>query len=183
MRQEKPPIEPQYSVEEVEALSSHFQALPYGQAREIADGMTLRFSDAGHILGSASVELDGNGPAGSWVVIFSGDVGPRAVPFLCDPVPPSPNDGPDMVILESTYGDRDHWPLDQTLSELRQILLAAVEHGEKVLIPPSRSAARNRSSIISRSSSSAESSRSFPSTSTRPWGSRRWRFIDRTKGV
>jgi len=135
MRQGKPPIEPLYSPEEVEGLRPLFRSLPYGQAREVAEGITLRFSDAGHILGSASVELTGNGPDGRWVIVFSGDLGPRGVPFLRDPVPPSPSEEPDVVVLESTYGDRDHRPLDQTLDELRRILLAAIEHGEMVLIP------------------------------------------------
>ena len=102
---------------------------------EIAQGMSLRFFDAGHILGSASVEMTVEENGKERMLIFSGDLGPKDVPILRDPVPPDPPAGPDLVVLESTYGDRDHRPMDATLDEFRQILKEAIASHDKVLIP------------------------------------------------
>ena len=89
--------------------------------------MRLRFFDAGHILGSASaMTVQENGK--ERMLIFSGDLGPKDVPILRDPVPPDPPAGPDLVVLESTYGDRDHRPMDATLDEFRPDL----EGGDRV---------------------------------------------------
>ena len=134
-RQGRPLVGPLYGPAEVEAVESRFQALPYGQPREIAPGMSLRFFDAGHILGSASAEMTVQENGKERVLIFSGDLGPKDVPILRDPVPPDPPAGPDLVVLESTYGDRDHRPMDATLDEFRQILKEAIASHDKVLIP------------------------------------------------
>jgi metallo-beta-lactamase family protein len=134
-RQGKPWVEPLYRPEDVQAVEGKLQGLPYGESREVATGVNLRFSDAGHILGSSSVELSVEEGGRLWTLIFSGDLGPRGVPFLRDPVPPDPPAGADLVVMESTYGDRDHRPIRETLDEFHQILQAASRAGEKVLIP------------------------------------------------
>jgi metallo-beta-lactamase family protein len=134
-RQGKPQVEPLYSPDDVRAVEGRFQGLPYGEGREIARGVRLRFSDAGHILGSSSVELTVDDGGRQWVLVFSGDLGPRNVPFLRDPVPPDPPVAPDLVVMESTYGDRDHRPLGETLVQFRQLLQEAIQSDEKVLIP------------------------------------------------
>jgi metallo-beta-lactamase family protein len=116
-------------------MQSRFLELPYTQPREIAPGVSLRLFDAGHILGSASVELTIEDYQRRRVLVFSGDLGPRNIPILRDPVPPDPTANADLVVLESTYGDRDHRPLEETLAEFLRVLQQAVRAREKVLIP------------------------------------------------
>lgn len=135
LRRGRPTIEPLYGPDEVQAIVGRFQAVPYGVTREVAKGVWLRFFDAGHILGSASVELSVEERGRRRVLVFSGDLGPRGVPILRDPVPPDPPAGADLVVLESTYGDRDHRSLEATVDEFRAILEQAVADGGKVLVP------------------------------------------------
>jgi metallo-beta-lactamase family protein len=134
-RMGKPPSEPLFAPEHVEAVEGRFQTLPYGESREIARGVTVRFYDAGHILGSASVELSVDDGQTKRILVFSGDLGPVGVPLLREPIPPDPPAPPDLVIMESTYGDRDHRPLNETLDQFRGILQDAINRQEKVLIP------------------------------------------------
>ncbi len=134
-RQGRPLEEPLYVPEDVERVRSRFRPLPYLEPREVAPGITLRFTEAGHILGSASVELTVEEEGRRQVLVFSGDLGPRGVPILRDPEPPRPSQDPDLVVLESTYGDRDHRPMGPTLDELRSILKEAIDAGSKVFIP------------------------------------------------
>jgi metallo-beta-lactamase family protein len=101
----------------------------------VTEDVTVVFHEAGHILGSASVEMRVREGGKEKVVVFSGDIGPRGVPLMNDPEPPRPEGGADVVILESTYGDRDHRPLDATEEELREIMKEAVWSKEKVLVP------------------------------------------------
>lgn len=125
---------PLYTSLEVGQILPHLAPLPYDDAREVAPGITARFVDAGHILGSASLELTvtESGGAEPKVVVFSGDIGPKGAPLLRDPVPFA---HADAVFLESTYGDRDHRPQDQTVAELLDVLRQARAGGGKVLIP------------------------------------------------
>jgi metallo-beta-lactamase family protein len=132
LRAGKGPGRPLYGSADVEALAPLFHALPYGERREIADGAEVRFVDAGHILGSASVEVTVREEGRERVVVFSGDVGLKGSPILRDPTPP---DRADLVFLESTYGDREHRPQEETMREFREILERAVREGQKVLIP------------------------------------------------
>jgi metallo-beta-lactamase family protein len=134
-RQGRPPTEPIYVPEDVERVRSRFRPLDYGEPREITPGVVLRFTEAGHILGSASVELTVQEEGRERVLVFSGDLGPRGVPILRDPEPPAPGRTPDLVVLESTYGDRDHRSPGETLDEFAAILKEAVRSGSRVLIP------------------------------------------------
>ena len=81
-----------------------------------------RFVDAGHVIGSASIELTVEENGRKKVVVFSGDLGPRGAPLLNDPVP---FERDDAVIVESTYGDRDHRSLHETAIEGRKIIARA----------------------------------------------------------
>jgi metallo-beta-lactamase family protein len=132
LRAGREPVAPLYQTADVEALDPLFSPLAYGQRREIADGIEVRLVDAGHILGSASVEMTVREGGGRRVVVFSGDVGLKGSPIVRDPAPP---DHADLVFLESTYGDRDHRPRDETLREFREILERAVREGQRVLVP------------------------------------------------
>ena len=126
------PQEPLYDLAGAEQALRQFSTIDYDQPKEIAEGITIKFVDAGHILGAASVQMRVRDGARLLTIVFSGDVGLSGSPILRDPVIPSPAD---VVLLESTYGDRDHKPLDQTRDELLAILQEAQSTGGKVLIP------------------------------------------------
>lgn len=126
------PAPPLYAVADVEKLLPLFRTIPYEQWTDIAPGVRLRFFDAGHILGSASAELRITENGQEKVIVFSGDLGPKGVPLLRDPTPPPPAD---VLILESTYGDRDHRPLRETVAEFEKIISESVWAKEKVIIP------------------------------------------------
>ncbi|MCC6355301.1 MAG: MBL fold metallo-hydrolase [Verrucomicrobiae bacterium] len=128
----KEPIEPLYGAGHVEAIMGRFSAVPYGGAVAVAEGISARFVEAGHMLGSASIELTVEEKGARKTVIFSGDLGPWGAPILRDPEPFP--DG-DMVFLESTYGDRDHKPFAQTVEEFIVIVREAVAAKGKMLVP------------------------------------------------
>jgi metallo-beta-lactamase family protein len=132
-----PPVEPLYTPRHVPPVLALLRDLPYGRSHEIAPGVTLRMSDAGHILGSASIELGVTEPDGSKkLIVLSADIGPRGMPLLRDPQPPvTEGKRPDLVVLESTYGDRDHRPLEATVEEFAGLLREAMWDKCKVLVP------------------------------------------------
>jgi metallo-beta-lactamase family protein len=122
------PVAPLYTRADVERVAPLVRHVGYEERREVAPGVAVRFFEAGHILGSASIEMQAAGKT----VVFSGDIGPRGAPFLRDPVLPP---RADLLFLESTYGDRDHRSLDATVAELHEILARAVRERCVVLIP------------------------------------------------
>jgi metallo-beta-lactamase family protein len=126
------PEEPLYTRADVERLAGRFRPIAYDQAEEIAHGITVRLVDAGHLLGSASIEMHIVDEGATRTVVFSGDVGSKNTPYLRDP---TPLEHADLVFLESTYGNRDHQPLEATLAELEGILKDAAGNRERVLIP------------------------------------------------
>lgn len=127
---EAPP--PLYSEADVETILPRLRTLVCNEWREIAEGIRIRFFDAGHILGSASVEMRIQNGADEKVIVFSGDIGPTGVPMMHDPTPPPPAD---VVLLESTYGDRDHRSQSETTNEFHDIISNVIWDREKVLIP------------------------------------------------
>jgi metallo-beta-lactamase family protein len=126
-RKGREPHEPLYTDDDVEETLSLFAPLHYGQDAEVG-GYRVTPQKAGHIPGSASFLVE----AGGKRVVFSGDLGNARKDVLPDPVP-CPE--ADTVVIESTYGDRDHRPFDQTLLELAKVLREAAKRGGKVLIP------------------------------------------------
>jgi metallo-beta-lactamase family protein len=131
-RARQPLLEPLYSEEDVKRLGRLLRPVRYGALVEIAPGVSARFVDAGHILGSASVELIVEEDGGSRTVVFSGDLGARGAPLLADP---TPFKHADVVVMESTYGDRNHRSLQETALEAREIIGKAVEAKAKILVP------------------------------------------------
>ncbi len=121
-------VVPLFDLGAVARLGQLGRPVPYGAWIEILPGWTARWRDAGHILGSASIELR----AGGRRIVFGGDIGPSDVPILRNPDPPTEAD---LVFLESTYGDRDHRAFERTLEEFREIIRAATWEKAKVLIP------------------------------------------------
>jgi len=122
------PVQPLYTHADVDRVPPLIRGITYEERREVAHGITVRVFDAGHILGSGSIEMHVEGKT----VVFSGDLGPKGAPFLRDPVLPP---RADLVFLESTYGDRDHRSLDATVAELHEILEHAVQARDLILIP------------------------------------------------
>ncbi len=128
----KPPLPPLYTTADAEKAVSLCRPQPYGNALEVAPGVIVTFHEAGHILGSAIVEMELHDHHLTRRLVFSGDLGNTCTPLMRDPTPLS---RADVVLLESTYGDRDHRPSEETLEELAEILQSAHREGGNVLIP------------------------------------------------
>ncbi len=124
--------EPLYTSEDVVRALRTLTGLPYHEKREILPGITIRFSDAGHILGSALVELWLKEDGVAKKVVFSGDVGQYGSPILNDP---ETIERADAVILESTYGDRLHRDIKHTLAEIGGIIRSASSRRGNIIIP------------------------------------------------
>lgn len=121
-----------YSSTQVDALLKRAQGIDYLQPTTIAPGVSLRFLDAGHVIGSASIELTvGEGPQAK-TVVFSGDLGPRSAPLLKAPQSP---ERADVLVIESTYGDRSHPEARNTLDGLAQVVGAAKRDRSRLIIP------------------------------------------------
>jgi metallo-beta-lactamase family protein len=123
---------PLYTVEDVEKTLPLLATMPYDEIKTITDGISIKFVDAGHILGAGSVQMVIECAGGRKTILFSGDIGQVGAPILRDPITPLPANA---VLLESTYGDRDHRSLEATLGEFLSILLSAQRTSGKVLIP------------------------------------------------
>jgi metallo-beta-lactamase family protein len=128
----KPLIEPLYTQREVDRLRPLFRRLRYDHPTPVADGVSVRAVEAGHILGSASLEMTVEEGGRKKVVVFSGDLGPRGAPLHRDAVPFK---HADLVFLESTYGDRDHASLAETAAAAREAVKATVDQGGRILVP------------------------------------------------
>lgn len=129
-----PPLEPIYTMQDALESLKLFLGIGYERPYRVAPGITLTFYDAGHVLGSALVRLDIEGSAGEQPtrLVFSGDLGRANRPILNDPVF---LDEANILILESTYGDREH-PDDQDTDHLLEdIIRDTVKQGGKVIVP------------------------------------------------
>jgi metallo-beta-lactamase family protein len=126
------PLEPLFEETDVRRLKPLTRTVAYNQPVEVAHGIQVRLVDAGHVIGSASVEMTIEEDGRSKTVVFSGDLGPRGAPLLNDP---TPFERADVVIMESTYGDRDHRSLHETAVEGRKIIAQAIEDRAKILVP------------------------------------------------
>ncbi|MBL8963065.1 MAG: MBL fold metallo-hydrolase [Phycisphaeraceae bacterium] len=125
-------VSPLYGVKDAAETLGRFTAIHYQTPAVIAPGVSIRFVDAGHILGSASIEMRVEDQGRAWTIVFSADVGVDGSPLLNDP---ATFEHADAVLLESTYGDRDHRPIESTLDEFAAILADACQARQKVLIP------------------------------------------------
>jgi metallo-beta-lactamase family protein len=132
LRAGKPPVVPLYSFEDVEATLKRFVAHPYREEVTVAKGVTTKLVEAGHMLGSASIQMKATEGGRPRTIVFSGDLGPVGLPVLKDA---ECFNHADLVIMESTYGDRDHRSIEDTLTELREIIKAAVKRQGKILVP------------------------------------------------
>ena len=131
-REGKPPIEPLYGLEDVEAVYDLIEPVPYGERQAVLPGLSFSFADAGHILGAAITEIWVESRGQTRHLVFSGDIGSRGTPFVVDPTRIA---SADLVLMESTYGDRLHRARSETIAELGEILENAWQSGGNVLIP------------------------------------------------
>lgn len=131
-RKHLPLLEPLYTVKEAEAALRYFRAVAYDDVVDIAKGIKCRLRDAGHILGSAIVELWLEEDGVRRKLVFSGDLGHQGAPLLRDPAQIGEAD---LVIIESTYGDRAHRSWSDTWAELGDVLAEATRAGGNILIP------------------------------------------------
>lgn len=131
-RKDLPLVKPLYTSAEVARTLGQFVTLPYLERREILPGVSIRYVDAGHILGSASVEVWLKHGGVERKLVFSGDLGQYGTPILKDP---ARNTEADLVLMESTYGDRLHRDREATVAEMAAIIQEADHRRGNVLIP------------------------------------------------
>jgi metallo-beta-lactamase family protein len=123
---------PLYSPADVVSTTERFETHPYGTEWPLAEGVTATYHDAGHILGSALTTFTFRANGRTLRLGMSGDLGRPRRPILRDPdVPP----GVDVLVLESTYGDRRHPAEEETVRGLRDAVTRALERGGRVLVP------------------------------------------------
>lgn len=125
-------IKPLFDITDVEAVMAQVRPLDFQRPETILPGVTVTLLPAGHILGAASVVLDLVEGERRRRVVFSGDLGPKGTSLLRDPQPP---DRADLVLLESTYGDRNHRSREATLQEIGDVLDMAWDAGGNLLVP------------------------------------------------
>ncbi len=128
----KPLVEPLFVQADTDAALALCQRTEYHQPTPVAKGIYLTFHEAGHILGSAIAEIIVEEAGAKRKLVFSGDLGAKNSPLLRDP---EFLEDADVIMMESTYGDRDHRDRDATLQELETILAHAAHQGGNVLIP------------------------------------------------
>lgn len=125
------PAKPLFTLEDAERSLKHLRGVPYDSPKEVAPGVTATFHPAGHILGSAIVELAVTERGHTTRLVFSGDLGRSGMPLLKDPTPMKQAD---FVFIESTYGDRRH-PAEPAEAELARVVNAAARRGGMLVIP------------------------------------------------
>jgi metallo-beta-lactamase family protein len=128
----EPKIEPLYDGKDVYRTLLRLKAVPYGKPADVGRGLTARFVDAGHLLGSAMIHLSIEGKSVLRRLTFTGDLGRPGLPILRDPDPVPPAD---LVISESTYGGHTHEPVEETAERLGMVVRSTTERGGKVIIP------------------------------------------------
>jgi metallo-beta-lactamase family protein len=126
------PIEPLFELADVEWVVERLQRLPYSQPEEILPGVTLTYLDAGHILGSAIIQLDFRENGRPRRFVFTGDLGRRSMGLLPDPTIVRDID---ILVSESTYGNRELEPYDKLLKQLHAIIARATRLQSKIVIP------------------------------------------------
>ncbi|MCK5786833.1 MAG: MBL fold metallo-hydrolase [Candidatus Sabulitectum sp.] len=131
-KEDLPPVEPLYDLEDALSAIEKFVSIPYDLSFPIFPGVTLRFLEAGHILGSAQVELVLEENGKQRTLLFTGDLGRFDRPILRNP---DLSSRPDFLITESTYGGRNHELQEKSLLDLEQVVKKTARRGGKVIIP------------------------------------------------
>jgi metallo-beta-lactamase family protein len=125
-------VEPLYGMRHAVRTMELMVGVPYNKPFDVVPGVVATYVDAGHILGSASVILDCTEGGVTKRLVFSGDIGRSGLAIIRDPVPPA---GAHAVIMESTYGNRDHGSVDGARARLAEVIRATAARGGRILIP------------------------------------------------
>ena len=123
---------PLYTMQDVEQTMPLFVSCEYEKQYEILEGVSIRFMDAGHLLGSSSIEVTVTEGEDTKVILFSGDVGNVDRPLIKDPMKPQKAD---VVVVESTYGNRYHGPRADYVSQMTRIIQDTLDRGGNLVIP------------------------------------------------
>ncbi|HXX80698.1 MAG TPA: MBL fold metallo-hydrolase, partial [Thermodesulfovibrionales bacterium] len=132
LRAGKESVPPLYTVEDVRKAVPLFKRVPYGKIEYTGKGIKYRFLDAGHILGSGSLELWFQDGPREKKILFSGDIGKKGNPIIKDPTRETEAD---YVVMESTYGNRLHKGMKETINELLEAIILTFKRGGNVIIP------------------------------------------------
>jgi metallo-beta-lactamase family protein len=125
-------IEPLYGMRHAVRTMDLMVAVPYNRIFDVVPGVRASYVDAGHILGSASVLLDCTESGKTKRLVFSGDIGRGGLAIIREPVPP---EGADALIMESTYGNRDHESVEGARAKLAEVIRETAARGGRILIP------------------------------------------------
>jgi metallo-beta-lactamase family protein len=128
----KAPVEPLYTYEDAVASLEYLTPYKYDVKIDLFEGVTVRFRDAGHILGSAFVEIWVKEGEEETKVVFSGDIGNKNLPILKDP---NFIEDADYLVMESTYGNREHKPNENKVEKLLSAIKRTIKRGGNVIIP------------------------------------------------
>ncbi|MFW5669978.1 MAG: MBL fold metallo-hydrolase, partial [Acetivibrio ethanolgignens] len=123
---------PLYTMEDAMGVIKNFVPCPYGSRISICEGVEVRFTDIGHLLGSASIEFWLKEADKEKKIVFSGDIGNNNQPLLRNP---QSTDTADYVVMESTYGDRSHGEHPDYVKELAGIIQTTMDRGGNLVIP------------------------------------------------
>jgi metallo-beta-lactamase family protein len=132
-RRHQAAAEPLYGMRDATRAAERMVGMPYDTYFDVVPGIRACFTDAGHILGSASIALDCVENGIRKQIVFSGDIGRVGLPIIRDPKPPA--GGADVMLIESTYGNRDHLPVAGARDMLARVITEAAARGGKVLVP------------------------------------------------
>ena len=127
-----PHIEPIYTIEDAERVREFMTTCEYRETVNLCEGVQVQFSDAGHLLGSSSIIVDATENGVTKRIVFSGDIGNVDQPIIRDPIPIG---GADYVVMESTYGDRNHTEVWSYTDDLARIIDETISKGGNVVIP------------------------------------------------
>lgn len=128
----EPPYKPLYTTADAARALTLFEGCHYNEPVKVTDSITARFINAGHLLGSSSIELTITENGRTVILLFSGDVGNVNLPIICDPVKP---ERADYVVIESTYGGRLHGERPDYIGQLTRIIQETFDRGGNVVIP------------------------------------------------
>ncbi|MGD0078477.1 MAG: MBL fold metallo-hydrolase [Sedimentisphaerales bacterium] len=123
---------PLYTIKDAEACFPHFETVKYGQTLKISDGVEVTFCNAGHVLGSSMIRVDAGSNDDKRTVLFTGDLGRPGRPILPDPSIP---EEVDYVVIESTYGDRDHLDTGDAKKQIADVINATNKRGGNIVVP------------------------------------------------
>ena len=133
MRAGREASRPLYTMEDAMAAIELLKPVPYHEVIDVLEGVSIRLIDAGHLLGSASIEVIVNENGNETKILFSGDLGNRKRPLIRDPE--LPDEAVDYVVIESTYGTREHGPRTDYAGQMAELIQSTFDKGGNLVIP------------------------------------------------